>query len=146
MASGEVVFEERYTEMAPVELDEGAIEQVLLNLLTNARQAVGERGRVAISTRVEGDDAVIDITDNGVGMTGEVRQRMFEPFYSTRPMGEGRGLGLAVARGLIDSHHGSITVESVPGRGTTVSVRLPLPTPAAEQEGADLAAPPAVLV
>jgi signal transduction histidine kinase len=64
--------------------------------------------------------------DDGVGMSEDVRRRMFEPFFSTRPMGAGRGLGLAVALGLVESHAGTITASSEAGRGTTVTVRLPL--------------------
>lgn len=126
LEGGNVTFVEDYAPMPPVELDEGAIQQVLLNLLTNARQAVGERGTVTTSTRVDGPDAVIEVRDDGAGMTDEVRRRMFEPFFSTRPLGAGRGLGLAVALGLVESHRGSISARSVLGKGTTVEVRLPL--------------------
>jgi signal transduction histidine kinase len=144
--SGGVTFVERYEPMAPVELDEGAIQQVLLNLLSNARQAVGERGTVTISTRVDGSDALIEVTDDGVGMTEDVRRRMFEPFFSTRPMGAGRGLGLAVAMGLVESHAGAITASSAVGHGTTIAVRLPLTASVVRAVDVPAAAPTPELV
>jgi len=121
-----------------VALDEGAIQQVLLNLTTNACQAIVGKGTVTVTSRQDGDDAVITIADDGAGMTEEIRQRMFEPFFTTKPMQAGRGLGLSVSLGFVESHHGTISVASAPGVGTAVTVRLPIHAPldlAASRDG-----------
>ncbi|MFE8603913.1 sensor histidine kinase [Archangium violaceum] len=103
------------------------IGQVVLNLLMNAVQAVQAReGVVKVSTREEPGEAVVEVRDNGVGMTKEVVGQLFQPFFTTKPVGEGTGLGLAVAYGIITGHGGRIEVESEEGRGTCFTVRLPL--------------------
>ncbi|KFA90793.1 hypothetical protein Q664_26105 [Archangium violaceum Cb vi76] len=102
------------------------IGQVVLNLLMNAVQAVQAReGVVKVSTREEPGEAVVEVRDNGVGMTKEVVGQLFQPFFTTKPVGEGTGLGLAVAYGIVTGHGGRIEVESEEGRGTCFTVRLP---------------------
>ena len=102
------------------------IGQVVLNLLVNAVQAVPAQGGVVkVSTREEPGEVVVEVRDNGVGMTKEVQGQLFQPFFTTKPVGEGTGLGLAVAYGIITGHGGRIEVESEPGRGTCFTVRLP---------------------
>ncbi len=122
-----------------VACDGGAIEQVLVNLMLNARDAVrevGDRGpRVSIDVREEAPPADappnapslvrISVSDNGVGMTDEIRRRMFEPFFTTKPVGQGTGLGLSTSYAIVREHGGTIECESEPGRGTTCSVLLP---------------------
>jgi two-component system sensor histidine kinase FlrB len=103
--------------------DRKALTGALLNLLENALQASGVGGQVQLATAVEGDRVVIRVSDRGRGMTAEVQERLFEPFFTTRP--EGTGLGLAIVRSVVDAHGGEITVESTPGRGSTFCVRLP---------------------
>ena len=132
LEGSDVAIVEHLEALPLVELDEGAIQQVLVNLIGNARQAVGARGTVTLSTGRDGDFAVVTITDDGIGMTPDVQRRMFEPFFTTRPMGKGRGLGLSVSLGLVESHEGTITAQSEPGRGTTVEVRLPFEASAPE--------------
>ncbi len=109
------------------------IEQVLLNLLRNAAQAMADHGtsdgppRIAIRTRAEDGWAVIEIEDNGPGMDEATRKRVFEPFYTTKPPGRGTGLGLSVAYFIVTQNHGGqFSVSSTPGKGTTFTVRLPL--------------------
>ena len=101
-----------------------ALSSALLNLLENALQANGAGGEVRLETAVEGDRVAIRVTDTGPGMTPEVQERLFQPFFTTRP--EGTGLGLAIVRTVVSAHGGDITVESAPGRGSTFCVRLPL--------------------
>jgi two-component system NtrC family sensor kinase len=113
------------------------LDQVLLNLLTNAAQAIGERGRIEVVTRVEtaatagivGPVAVVEVRDNGIGIGAEARSRVFEPFFTTKPEGEGSGLGLSVSYGIVERHGGVITVESEPGVGSSFTVYLPLRPP-----------------
>ncbi|MFY0527240.1 sensor histidine kinase [Archangium gephyra] len=101
--------------------------QVVLNLLVNAVQAVPAQGGVVkVRTRAEGEEVVVEVRDNGVGMSKEVVGRLFQPFFTTKPVGEGTGLGLAVAYGIITGHGGRIEVESEPGRGSCFTVRLPV--------------------
>jgi len=106
----------------------GQIVQVLLNLIINGIEAhkPGQAGRLSVSTQHLEDYAVIAVTDEGSGMTPEVRARLFEPFMTTKPVGKGMGLGLAVAYGIVKTHRGRIEVETALGKGTTVSVWLPL--------------------
>jgi PAS domain S-box-containing protein len=108
--------------------DPGAIEQMVVNLATNARDAMPRGGRVTIRVQppeAPGALATIEVTDEGVGMDAGTRQRIFEPFYTTKGVGHGTGLGLTVVYGLVTQQAGIITVESAPGQGTTVRIGLP---------------------
>ena len=109
--------------------DPSQIRQVLVNLLVNADQAMPTGGRLEIETRSEPGHVVVAITDTGVGMTEETRKMLFAPFVTTKDIGEGTGLGLAVASGIVQSHGGTIRVESDVGRGSRFEVRLPLTPP-----------------
>ena len=114
-----------------VKADRGQLEQVLLNLAVNARDAMPTGGRLTISTRDAAADGplgpgvVLSVADTGGGMTEEVRAKIFEPFFTTKGVGEGTGLGLAVVHGVIAQSGGSVEVESAVGRGTTFRIRLP---------------------
>jgi signal transduction histidine kinase len=102
------------------------LNQVWTNLLDNAIDALGDRGTITMSTRADGDCAVIEITDDGPGIPDENAERVFDPFFTTKDVGQGTGLGLATARRIVvDRHDGSLTLKSAPGR-TTFRVRLPL--------------------
>jgi PAS domain S-box-containing protein len=126
-------------EVPPVPCNLGEINQVLLNLIVNAAQAIEEDrarsegdaadrplGLIRISTRVEGEYAVIQIADNGPGIPKELQDRIYEPFFTTKDVGRGTGQGLALARTTIDRHEGSLECDSAPGAGTTFTIRLPL--------------------
>ncbi len=108
------------------------VEQVILNLLKNAAQAMASNATskpptIIIRTYIEGNMACIEVEDNGPGMIEEIRQRVFEPFFTTKEVGYGTGLGLSICYMIITrNHHGSIQVDSEPGRGTLFTVRLPL--------------------
>lgn len=120
-----------------VEADVSQLHQVLVNLVVNAIQAMGEGGRLTIRTLRSGADAVLAVEDTGTGMSEEVRTKIFTPFFTTKDVGQGTGLGLAVAHGIIRSHGGSIGVESEPGRGSRFEVRLPAAHAGAGREAPD---------
>ena len=110
--------------------DHDALEQAVLNLLTNAvKYADGDR-RVELRLRREGQFGVIEVTDHGVGIQPEERERIFEPFYRARNPEhahvQGAGLGLALVRHIAEAHKGEVTVESTPGGGSTFSLKIPL--------------------
>jgi len=119
------------TSSALVFCDPTSIEQVLLNLLKNAAQAMSanpqqEAPQITLRLRDEGDWVRLEVEDNGSGISEEVSRRMFEPFFTTKPAGVGTGLGLAVAYFIItEQHHGSLQLESTPGRGARFILRLP---------------------
>jgi signal transduction histidine kinase len=103
------------------------LNQVWTNLLDNAICALGERGTITISTRREGGCAVVEIADDGPGIPEDIRERIFDAFFTTKEVGSGTGLGLSTARRIVDERHGgSLTVSSHPG-ATTFRVSLPLP-------------------
>ncbi|MDE2081722.1 MAG: HAMP domain-containing histidine kinase [Burkholderiales bacterium] len=106
----------------------GHLNQVFATLINNAILAIEERegGRVEVHTRLEGTDVWVDIVDNGVGIAPDVLPRVFDPFFTTRGVGRGIGLGLTVARDIVGAHDGQLVLNSEPGQGTTASVRLPL--------------------
>ncbi len=135
-----ITFEESYLPgLWAVEVDQGQIEQVMMNLVLNACQAIPEKGTLTIKTEnVYLDDPVahsfdiatgrfvkISVIDTGVGMSPEVRQRIFEPFFTTKELSEGSGMGLASAFGIVKNHNGIIDCQSEPGAGSVFSVYLP---------------------
>jgi len=109
----------------------GKIQQVLLNLLINARDAVGEGGRVVVRTLDEGDAAALEVVDDGAGIAEEDLPRIFDPFFTTKGRGRGTGLGLSICYGIVREHGGEIRVESEPGTRTSFRVELPAVGPAA---------------
>jgi CheY-like chemotaxis protein/two-component sensor histidine kinase len=128
-------------DLRAVEADPSQIGQVLLNLAVNARDAMGGDGTLTIATRNEGDDAVLEVTDNGSGMDDQTRLRLFEPFFTTKVIGEGTGLGLSTVYGIVTQSGGSIDVRSSPGNGATFLVRLPATKAAPQEEPAPEPAP-----
>jgi signal transduction histidine kinase/ActR/RegA family two-component response regulator len=124
-----------------VQADAGQLEQVVVNLVINARDAVSEGGRIEIVTGRQlvqakderdveglgaGEYAYLEVRDNGCGMSEDVQERLFEPFFTTKPAGRGTGLGLATSFGIVRQHEGAIQVESCQGKGTLMRVLLPL--------------------
>ena len=109
-------------------LDEKKIKQVLINLLMNARHAVGDAGEIRVATAYspESRQAAIRVTDSGYGIEAQHLQHIFDPFFTTKPTGEGTGLGLSVSYGIVKKHGGEIQVESRPGEGATFTVLLPV--------------------
>ena len=107
-----------------VEHDSDQIHQLLLNLLLNAMQAIERNGRVIVTVKAQGSMAVVEVSDNGRGISPEHLPNIFRPFYTTK--GDGTGLGLSLARRIVEDHHGRIEVTSAVSQGTTFAVALPL--------------------
>jgi len=142
LISAEVTLEREPAEAEtwPVRVDGGQLEQVLMNLVVNASDAMPRGGRVTLRTRnvrveadgaragldlAPGDYALLEVADTGEGMTAEVADRAVEPFFTTKPVGVGTGLGLATCYGIVKQHGGHLELDSAPGAGTTVIVYLP---------------------
>jgi signal transduction histidine kinase len=119
-------------------VDAEALKQVLVNLGLNAVQAMPAGGRLEVCSRTTGGQLEIQVRDTGVGIEPGALPRIFDPFYTTKEVGEGTGLGLSVSYSLVRKMHGEIEVASEPGRGTVFTVRLPLRNrDAPEEEGKD---------
>jgi signal transduction histidine kinase len=130
-------FDTQYdTTLAPINVVPQDIGRVILNLINNAFYAVNERQkkdkdsgykpRVTLTTRQEGNQVVIEVADNGTGMPDQVKEKIFQPFFTTKPTGEGTGLGLSLSYDIITKgHHGIMDVESAEGLGTRFQVKLP---------------------
>ncbi len=123
---GEVTFHKDYGLKDKVFCHLGQLNQVFMNLLTNACQAVEGKGDVWIRTSLEEDRAVITVRDSGCGIPEEQLTRIFEPFYTTKEVGQGTGLGLSISHKIIQEHDGGIEVESTPGEGTQFCISLPV--------------------
>jgi PAS domain S-box-containing protein len=117
--------------------DTAGLSQVLMNLCTNARDAMPNGGALRIEARREGPHAIVRVSDTGIGMDREIIDKCFDPFFTTKPIGKGTGLGLSTAYGIIKSHDGSINIQSRPGSGTTFVLRFPLTRAAEEAAGDD---------
>jgi two-component system cell cycle sensor histidine kinase/response regulator CckA len=117
--------------------DRGHLDQVIMNLAVNARDAMPDNGTLSVNVREvttgeASNVAVLEVHDNGAGMSRDVLMHAFEPFFTTKPPGRGTGLGLATVYGIVRQHSGSIDIDSVVGQGTTVTVRLPIATSGGE--------------
>jgi signal transduction histidine kinase len=121
--------------LADVTVDPSQMEQILMNLTVNARDAMPDGGRVTIETRNEGDQVALVVSDTGVGMDAETVAHVFEPFFTTKEPGKGTGLGLSTVYGIVEQSGGHITVDSEPRRGTTFTILLPAAE--AVQQGPD---------
>jgi len=121
-----ITVERRFGDIGPVECVRSQIDQVLLNLLANAAQAIVGPGTITIETRREGDMARVRIVDDGPGIPPEVLPRVFDPFFTTKPVGEGTGLGLSISYEIVKHHGGDIQAESPAGGGAVFTVRLPV--------------------
>ncbi|MEL6719206.1 MAG: ATP-binding protein [Bacteroidota bacterium] len=123
-----IVIEKQFGRIPLVSCNIGLLNQVFSNIIANAIQAVeGEgKGSIGISTQLSDEQVVVKIKDNGSGMQEEVLQKIFEPFYTTKEVGKGIGLGLSISYNIVQQHEGDIQVESQVGEGTTFSILLPL--------------------
>jgi two-component system, NtrC family, sensor kinase len=136
---GRITVRQEFAELPALECYPQRVNQVFMNLLLNAVQALegaagdgAGTGMITIRTRADSGSVVVEIEDDGPGMTADVLARIFEPGFTTKGSRVGMGLGLIITQQVIDQHGGSLQVRSEPGRGTTFSVRLPLRLP--EQE------------
>jgi len=125
-STGHIVLRRDYTDLPAVNCYAGQLNQVWMNVLVNAAQAVSDQGEVTISTRLDGNSVAIAISDTGTGIPEDELSRIFDPFFTTKPVGEGTGLGLSISYGIVERHGGTIAVVSEVGRGTTFTVRIPI--------------------
>ncbi|MBW2722634.1 MAG: PAS domain S-box protein, partial [Deltaproteobacteria bacterium] len=130
-------------ELPPIRGDSNRLEQVFLNLIMNARDAMDEKEALAgkgvekvleISSFRENDEVVVEISDTGLGMSEAVKNKVFEPFFTTKPVGKGTGLGLSISFGIVRDYDGTIEVESEEGRGTKFTIRFPASVEGESQE------------
>jgi two-component system NtrC family sensor kinase len=126
MKENDTDFLAEYGELPPVTCAVGQANQAILNILTNAIQAAGKSGRVALTTEVAGDEVIITISDNGPGLAEGTAERIFEPFFTTKPIGQGTGLGLSIAYAVVAEHGGTIKVQSALGKGASFAIHLPV--------------------
>src|SRR5262249_55550400 len=124
-----------YGALPPVHVVPGQLNQVFMNLLANACDAIATRGNIWITTGHENEHVRIAIRDDGMGIAPEHMRRIFDPFFTTKPQGQGTGLGLSITYGIVQAHAGRVEVESQPGRGTTVTVVLPVRPPVRSDSG-----------
>jgi len=103
----------------------GQLNQVFLNILSNAAQAIDDVGNIWINTRDEKEHLIIEIKDDGKGMSTEILNKIFDPFYTTKDVGEGTGLGLSISYSIIQNHNGTLTARSKVNKGTTFSIKIP---------------------
>ena len=121
-----ITIERDYGDVPPIECYPGQLNQVFMNLLVNAIQAIPGEGTIRVAVhQLEDSDVEVRISDTGIGMPPDVQRRIFEPFYTTKGVGEGTGLGLSISYGIVERHHGHLSVESTPGVGTTFIIRIP---------------------
>lgn len=125
LKQGSIKVERDYRLGVPVLCHPSQLNQVFMNILSNAIQATNGPGVITVSTLREGEWAVVRISDTGGGMPPEVISHIFNPFYTTKPVGEGTGLGLSISHGIIQNHGGKIEVSSEVGRGATFTLRIP---------------------
>ncbi len=114
-----------YGQLRQIECAPSQLNQVFLNVLNNAAQAIEAKGKILVHTSAEPQGVAIRILDTGCGMTDEVRARIFEPFFTTKPVGSGTGLGLSIVYRIIEDHGGRIEVRSTPGKGSEFTIHLP---------------------
>ncbi|PPK46515.1 phospho-acceptor domain-containing protein [Trinickia symbiotica] len=132
-----------FGELPHVECIPSQINQVFMNLLVNAAQAIPQRGTITIRTYAAEDNVSIEIADDGVGISTEVVGRIFDPFFTTKPVGQGTGLGLSVSLSIVKRHGGRIEVATAPGQGAVFIVRLPVRREPVEQPDVLAASSPA---
>lgn len=124
---GRIEIIKDYDENIPlVEGYGGQLNQVFMNILDNACYAIKNKGQINIKLKFEENDVLLEFKDTGCGMSEEQKEKIFEPFYTTKPVGEGTGLGLSISYKVIKNHHGTITVESEIDKGTIFKIRLPI--------------------
>ena len=123
-----------YSDLPPVRCVPSQINQVLMNIITNAAQAIEGEGQIVIKTSADDGFVLVVIQDNGRGMSPDVMKRVFDPFFTTKPVGQGTGLGLSICYQIVQQHQGQIQVMSVPGKGSQFVISLPRQSAALDEE------------
>ncbi|HEY0825865.1 MAG TPA: HAMP domain-containing sensor histidine kinase [Ramlibacter sp.] len=131
-----VTVVEEFGELPLVECNPSQLNQVFLNLINNAAQAIPGEGRVTVRSRMDRDRVRIDVTDTGAGIPEDVQPHIFDTYYTTKAPGEGTGLGLPIVKTIVEEHGGEVKFRTRPGVGTTFSVFLPVHLPATEAQRA----------
>lgn len=124
--AGRIQVEKNYGKIPMVTCFSGELNQVLMNIVANAIDAIEGPGKITISTAQENDYFVIRVSDTGGGIPEEIQNRIFDPFFTTKPIGQGAGLGLTISYGIVKAHEGSIEVSSVAGQGTEFILKIPI--------------------
>lgn len=122
---------EEYGELPLVECNPSQLNQVFLNLINNAAQAIPGHGQVTVRSKLDGDRVRVDVVDTGTGIPEHAQSRIFETYFTTKPRGEGTGLGLPIVKSIVEQHGGEVRFRTRLGEGTTFSVFLPLNLPEA---------------
>ncbi len=136
-----VTVHKEYGDVPAVVCSPSQINQIFLNLITNAADAIESSGEVTLSTRAEGNKVLISVSDTGGGIPDDILSKIHDPFFTTKEVGSGTGLGLSIVDKIIKSHHGSLQVESTVGEGTTFTVVLPVEAPTADSSGEETQEP-----
>jgi len=118
-----------YADLPPIPCFASQLNQVYMNILHNASQAIEGEGEVWLKTYLEGEKVYVQIRDSGGGIPEEHRDKIFDPFYTTKEVGKGTGLGLSISYGIVERHGGHIEVDSEMGKGTTFTIVIPLAGP-----------------
>lgn len=121
-----IVVHKAYGDLPLIDCLPGKLNQVFMNILVNAIDAIPDTGTIKISTQITGTTAQISIQDSGKGMETDIQDRVFDPFFTTKAVGSGTGLGLSIAYGIMQQHKGEIKIDSVPGQGSTFHVCFPI--------------------
>ncbi|MBD3266990.1 GHKL domain-containing protein, partial [bacterium] len=121
-----IEIQKDYGEIPTVKCSPSKINQVFMNLISNAIDAIESGGNIWLATKQEKNYIIITIRDDGNGIPKDIQSKIFDPFFTTKPVGSGTGLGLSIVHGIIEQHGGTITVESEVGKGTTFTVKLPI--------------------
>jgi two-component system, NtrC family, sensor kinase len=122
-----VTVDKRFGEIPAITCSPSQVNQVFLNLITNAAQAMPDgHGKIILTTRVEGEGVAVEVADNGSGIAPEVMKKIFDPFFTTKEIGKGTGLGLSISYKIVQQHGGHIKVDSKVGAGTRFTVWFPL--------------------
>ena len=117
---------EKYGELTEINASASELQQVFVNLITNAVDSMPDGGKLSIETSQVGDFAEMRISDTGAGIPEEYKEHIFEPFFTTKPVGEGTGLGLYITYRIVNKYKGTIDFKSSEGKGTTFIVRFPI--------------------
>ena len=124
--SGRITLDRNYGELPLVNCYAAQLNQVWMNLLVNAAQAIEDDGTVRIQTVSNGKTVSVSVADSGKGISPANLKKIFDPFFTTKPVGEGTGLGLSISHGIVEKHHGTIAVGNIPGEGVTFTITLPV--------------------
>ncbi|WP_458094114.1 ATP-binding protein [Roseomonas sp. WA12] len=123
--SDRIVVEQELAAPRVLHCSPALLNQVVMNIVGNAADAIAGSGRIRVATRLENGDYVIEVSDSGPGVPEAIRARIFEPFFTTKPVGSGTGLGLSIAYAVVEAHHGAILVDDAPDGGARFTIRVP---------------------